>query len=327
MSLKNTLLSVNKNGLYCTAGDFYIDPWRGVERAVVTHGHSDHARPGSRSYLSGKASELILKERLGERISIQTAAFGEQVSINGVTVSFHPAGHIPGSAQVRVSYQGEVWVVSGDYKIENDGLAEPFEPVRCHTFITESTFGAPVYHWEKQQKIFEQITRWWGRNREQGKTSVIYAYSLGKSQRLINGLDHSAGMIYCHPTIAAMNQRIRMSGFRLKECAPLNLSEKQQYSGALVIMPQFSAMSEYTRRFNDPEDAYISGWMQIKKMRKSSGKTATFVLSDHADWSGLLWAIKETGAETIYPVHGYTELLSRWLSDNGYSAHTFSSTG
>lgn len=320
MHLKNTLLTVNKNGLYCAAGAFYIDPWRGVDRAVVTHGHSDHARPGSRSYLSCKQSELILKERLGEKISVQTAQYGERIFINGVTVSFHPAGHIPGSAQVRVEYKGEVWVVSGDYKIEDDGLSHPFEPVQCNTFITESTFGAPVYHWQKQEEIFNQINSWWSRNRELGKTSVIYAYSLGKSQRLINGLDHNTGKIYCHPAVASMNQRIRSSGFHLKECAALSFNENQDYRGALVIMPQSSASREYMRRFSDPEDAYISGWMQIKKMRKSSGRPAAFTLSDHADWPGLLQAIKETGAGRIYPTHGYTALLSRWLNDNGYTS-------
>ncbi|MCK6614204.1 MAG: ligase-associated DNA damage response exonuclease [Ignavibacteriaceae bacterium] len=320
MHLKDTLLTVNRNGIYCAAGDFYIDPWRGVDRAVVTHGHSDHARPGSRLYLSCKKSELILKERLGNRISLQTADYNSPVVINGVTVSFHPAGHIPGSAQVRVEYRGEIWVVSGDYKLEDDGLSDPFEPVKCHAFITESTFGAPVYHWAPQEKVYEEVNGWWSRNCLQGKTSVIYAYSLGKSQRLINGLDHFIGRIYCHPAVASMNERVRQSGFTLKECTPLSLKEEQDYRGALVIIPQSSGISEYMRRFTDPDDAYISGWMQIKKIRKSSGRPAAFTLSDHADWPGLLKAIEATGAHRIYATHGYTELLTRWLLDSGYDA-------
>jgi putative mRNA 3-end processing factor len=320
MHQKNTLLTVNKNGVYCEAGDFYIDPWRGVDRAVVTHGHSDHARPGSRSYLSCAKSEFILKERLGNRVSLQTAGYGTQVSMNGVTVSFHPAGHIPGSAQVRVEFRGEVWVVSGDYKIEYDGLADAFEPVRCHVFITESTFAAPVYHWDPQQKIFGEIHSWWSRNRDLGKTSVIYAYSLGKSQRLINNLDHTFGRIYCHPAVASMNRAVRQSGFLVKECTPLSLKEEQDYRGAMVIIPQSSGTGEYMRRFCDPEDAQISGWMHLRKMRKSGGRGAAFVLSDHADWPGLLKAIKETGAERIYAVHGNTALLTRWLNENGYTA-------
>ena len=184
--MSTDLLTFTKNGIFCPLADVYIDPSRPVKRAIVTHAHSDHARWGNKFYLSHKLNEQILRLRLGKDITLQTVDYKESIDINGVKVSFHPAGHIWGSCQIRVSYKDEVWVVSGDYKLENDGFSDAFEPVQCHAFITESTFGLPVFKWQPQETVYNDIRAWWNENASNGKTSILTAYALGKAQRLIH---------------------------------------------------------------------------------------------------------------------------------------------
>ena len=174
-----TLLENTDRGLYCAAGDFYIDPWRAVDFAIVTHAHSDHARAGSRHYLCAAPGREILQARLGADAVIQAIPYGETLTRNGVHVSLHPAGHILGSAQVRVEARGEIWVVSGDYKTAPEKTCAPFEAIRCHSFVTECTFGLPIYRWRPQAEIFSEINSWWRENQNRGRTSVIFAYSLG----------------------------------------------------------------------------------------------------------------------------------------------------
>src|SRR5215217_3996011 len=208
------LIEFSEKGLYCRVGGFYIDPWRPVEKAVITHAHSDHARWGSQWYLCNHFTKPILQARLGNN-TYQSMAWNETVYINGVRVSLHPAGHIIGSSQIRVEYEGEVWVVSGDYKLENDGLSGQFEPVKCHTFITESTFGLPIYNWKSQEEIFANIQNWILQNHAAGKTSVLMAYSLGKAQRLLPCIEATGLPIFLHGAVYNVHQALVNAGIKL----------------------------------------------------------------------------------------------------------------
>ena len=313
------LITFTDRGLYCKRADDYIDPWKSVPKALVTHGHSDHARRGSKSYLASHSSVPVIKHRLGN-INIQGIEYGEVIKSNGVSISYHPAGHIIGSAQIRLEYKGEVWVVSGDYKVEDDGISEPFESVRCHHFVTESTFGLPVYKWEKQSKVFQQINEWWKKNKEEGKVSFLTAYSLGKAQRLIHNVDHSIGKIFTHPSIENTNEVIRNHGIELHETTLINENLPfDAYRGALIISPG-SGINKFSENQDDISIASASGWMAIKRTRRRFASERGFVLSDHADWDGLNSAIKASGAENIYVTHGYTEIFSQWLNEEGYNA-------
>ncbi len=314
------LLEFRKEGLYVPQADVYIDPWRRVSRALITHGHSDHARWGHARYITTHPSKPILKYRLGD-INVHGVSFGESFQVRGVTFSFHPAGHIVGSAQVRIEYRGEVCVVSGDYKIEDDGLSGAFEPIKCHTFVTESTFGLPIYSWIPQADVFAQINAWWKGNRDQGVASILTGYTLGKAQRLLSGLDTDIGPIYTHGAIENMNQVIRAAGIKLPDTTHLTDEvDRKSLETAMVIAPPSATGSPWMKRFKKVSVASASGWMQLRGARRRRGADRGFVLSDHADWDGLNQAIRETGAEKIYVTHGYTEVFRRWLIDQGYDA-------
>lgn len=314
------LITFTDRGLYCKRADVYVDPWKSVPKALVTHGHSDHARRGSKSYLASQSSVPIIKHRLG-KINIQGIEYGKVININGVKVSYHPAGHIIGSAQIRLEYRGEIWVVSGDYKVEDDGISEPFESVRCHHFVTESTFGLPVYKWENQLKVFNQINEWWKKNKAIGKVSFLTAYSLGKAQRLIHNVDHSIGNIFTHPSIEKTNEVIRNHGINLYETTLINENLPfDDYRGALIISPG-SGIHIFNENHHDVSVASASGWVAVKRTRRRFATGRGFVLSDHADWHGLNSVVKATGAENIYVTHGYSEIFSRWLNEEGYNAH------
>lgn len=316
------LIELTDDGLFCRAGGFHIDPWRGVDRAVVTHAHSDHARWGSRTYLAAAPGEKLLRTRLGE-ITLDTLTYGEAVEHNGVRVSFHPAGHVLGSAQVRVEHGGEVWVVSGDYKLDPDPTCEPFEPVRCHTFLTESTFGLPIYRWEPSDVLFGQVNRWWRANRDAGKASIVYAYSLGKAQRVMAGVDASIGPIYTHGAVEKVTQAYRDSGASLPPTTPVGDAArggKKAWAGALVIAPPSADGSPWARKFEPASAAVASGWMTVRGARRRRAVDRGFVLSDHADWPGLLTAIRETGAERVLATHGFAAVLARWVRDHGLAA-------
>jgi len=314
------LIELNKNGIYCAAAGVYIDPWRPVDKALITHGHSDHSRFGHRSYLCTHASVPIIKHRLG-KINITGVGYGEVTTINGIKFSFHPAGHIIGSGQVRAEGKGEVWVISGDYKTENDGISGSFEPVKCSHFITESTFGLPVYKWRDQSEVFNEINEWWRENQAQGKTTIITAYSLGKAQRILHNIDHTIGKIFCHGAIANMNEAIRNSGIEIKETSRIaSESNPKDFTGNLIITPPGALGSSWIKRFKNISVGIASGWMMLRGARRRRGADRGFVLSDHCDWDGLNESIAATGAENIYPTHGYTEIFSRWLREQGYNS-------
>lgn len=317
----HSLLTFSSKGIYCEQADVYIDPWKQVDKAIITHAHSDHARWGMKHYLAHTSSEPIMRLRLGKDISLQTLAYGESIHINGVAFSLHPAGHIIGSSQVRVAYQGEVWVVSGDYKIQDDGVATPYEPIACHAFITESTFGLPVYTWPKQAVVMDQINSWWADNASQNVASLIIAYSLGKAQRVLAHLDTSIGPIFSHGAVANTNEAYQAFGISVRDTQRIigqgpDKHTKKDFRKAIIIAPPSVIGSPWTRRLQPFSLGIASGWMALRGTRRRRAADRGFVLSDHADWKGLNEAIQATGAERVYATHGYTNLFAKWLNDH-----------
>jgi putative mRNA 3-end processing factor len=314
------VLTFTDRGIYCPAGDFHIDPWRPVARALLTHGHSDHARPGMDSYLSTDIAAPVIRYRLGD-IRLDTIPYGEVRQIGGARVSFHPAGHVPGSAQIRVEVAGQVWVVSGDYKTEADGLSTPFEPVRCHAFISECTFGLPVFRWPAQDVLCNQINDWWAANAAEGRFSLLGAYALGKAQRLLTLLDPAIGPILTHGAIEATNAILRAQGIPLPATEQVTqATDLKSRKGAVILCPPGAPATPWANRFTPSSAAFASGWMALRGIRRRRGADMGFVVSDHADWDGLNAAIGATGAERVYVTHGYTAPFRRWLEEQGYDA-------
>jgi putative mRNA 3-end processing factor len=318
------MVVARKEGLYCVPGDFYIDPWRPVDRAVITHAHADHARVGHGHYLASRAGAGVLRARLGD-IRLDALDYGERIVHNGVTISLHPAGHVLGSAQVRLECGGEVWVASGDYKVEPDATCAPFEPVRCHTFITESTFGLPIYRWQPQAEVYAEINDWWRANAAEGRASVLFGYAFGKAQRMLAGIDPTIGPIFCHGAVEPLNRVYRAGGVALPETLLVSEAGKGKgvFSDALVLAPPSAAGSTWMRRFGDYSDGFASGWMQLRGARRRRAVDRGFVLSDHADWPGLMSAIAATGASRVIVTHGQVGVLVRWLRQNGLEAGAF----
>ncbi|WP_175108123.1 ligase-associated DNA damage response exonuclease [Pararobbsia alpina] len=325
MDNASDLIIARSEGLYCPAGDFYIDPWRPVERAVITHAHSDHARFGHARYLTAEAGLGVLLSRL-PGIDVQGLPYGEHIDIDGVRVSLHPAGHVLGSSQVRVEHAGRVWVASGDYKVETDPTCTPFEPVRCDTFITESTFGLPIYRWEPSQAIFDSIDAWWRRNAAGGRASVLFCYAFGKAQRVLAGVDRGIGPIFCHGAVEPLNRAYRDAGVDLpvtRLVSDIPIRDKALFKDALIIAPPSAQGTAWMRRFADYSDAFASGWMRLRGTRRRRAVDRGFVLSDHADWPGLQHAIGATGAERVIVTHGQIEPMVRWLAEQGLDAGAF----
>jgi putative mRNA 3-end processing factor len=313
------VLTFTDSGIYCPAGDFHIDPWRPVPRALVTHGHSDHARAGMRAYLATDQALPVIRKRLGP-ITAEGIAYGQTRRIGAATVSFHPAGHVPGSAQIRVEVGGEVWTVSGDYKTEADGLAEAFEAVPSHTFISECTFGLPIFRWEPQPQVMARIAGWWAANAAQGKTAILGAYSFGKAQRLLAGLA-GQGPILTHGAVEEMTQVLRAQGYALPPTIRVTPEvTARTHPGALAIAPPSALGSAWSTRLGPVEEAFVSGWMAVRGIRRRRALGTGFVLSDHADWQGLNDAIRATGAERVFVTHGYTAPFRHWLETQGYDA-------
>jgi len=326
------LIVERPEGLYCPPGDFYIDPWRPVDRAVITHAHADHARTGHTRYLAAAPGEGVLRSRLGA-IDLQLLRYGEAIEHHGVRVSLHPAGHVLGSAQVRLEHGGQVWVASGDYFVAGDEAddANPtcaaFEPVRCDCFITESTFGLPIYRWRPQREIFADIDRWWAANAAVGRPSLLLGYSFGKAQRMLAGVNAQIGPIFVHGAVEPLNRAYREAGVALPATRLVTeAKDKSEFARALIVAPPSVAGSVWTRRFAGTEgssDAFASGWMQLRGARRRRGVDRGFVLSDHADWPGLHRAIRATGCERVIVTHGYEAVMVRWLQQQGLQAGAF----
>jgi putative mRNA 3-end processing factor len=314
------LIEFTDNGLYCATGNFYIDPWKPVDKAIITHAHSDHARFGSNSYLCHPLTKPILQLRLGD-VQTETIGWNQPISMNGVKISLHPAGHIIGSSQVRIEYQGEVWVVSGDYKTEDDGISGVFEPVRCDTFITESTFGLPIYNWKPEAGIFDSIRAWISETQEQGKVPILIGYSLGKAQRILKCIAPVAEKIYVHGAIWNIQQALLAAGvpqpevFRVSPDTP-----NKEYRNSVIVAPNGAEGSPWIKRFAPYRIANCSGWMQVRGNVRRRNTDAAFALSDHADWNGLVSSVKATNASKVFVTHGFQSAFSRYLSEVGIEA-------
>lgn len=319
------VLTFTDSGIYCPAGDFHIDPWRSVPRALITHGHADHARPGMGRYLATRSAAPVMQYRLGPEARIETIGYGERCRIGDASVSFHPAGHVPGSAQIRVEVKGEVWVASGDYKVVDDGVSEPFEPVPCHAFISESTFGLPVFAWTAQEVLAGQVNDWWAANAAAGRPSIVGAYALGKAQRLMRTVDPTIGPILTATAVENITEVLRAQGIVLPQTVRITEDvSARTHPGALIIATPGSTTHGWMRRFPGAATAFASGWMALRGVRRRRGIDRGFVVSDHADWDGLNAAIRATGAETVFVTHGYTAPFQRYLSEQGYDAHVVS---
>ena len=316
------LVVTRPEGLYCPPGDFFIDPWQEVGHALITHAHGDHLRMGHGRYLTAEAGRHVVTTRVGP-VDLQTLPYGERITHNGVTISFHPAGHVLGSAQIRLEHGGQVWVVSGDYKTGPDSTCVPFEPVRCDVFVTESTFGLPVFRWAPQQEVFDGINAWWRQNAEAGRASIVYAYSFGKAQRVLSGLDASIGAIVAHGAVATMDEAYRQSGIALPPTINVLDALPEQLRRCLVVAPPSTQGSAWARRFGDYSDAFASGWMLLRGARRRRNVDRGFILSDHADWPGLLEAIEATGAPRVIVTHGYVDPLVRYLREKGLESGAF----
>jgi len=316
------LIISTPEGLFCPAGGFHVDPWGAAARAVVTHVHADHARPGSAAYLCTEASAPFLRRRLGEDAVVQAAAYGERMRIGDALVSFHPAGHVLGSAQVRIEADGQVWVVSGDYKRAPDPTSPAFEPVRADVFVTEATFALPIYRWPEPPTVAAEILAWWDRNREAGVASLLFCYAMGKAQRILAELgrltDRTA---LVHGAVAEVTELYRLQGVTMLPTARVaDMPARRSYAGELVLAPLSAGGTTWMRRFGERETAFASGWMRVRGTRRRKGYDRGFVLSDHADWPALLRTVEESGAERVLVTHGYTEELARFLRESGRPA-------
>ena len=319
------MIAPTDRGLYCEAGDFYIDPWQPVDRAVITHAHGDHLTLGSRAYLCATPSRALVQHRLGMATPVESIEYGTEITIDGVRLSFHPAGHILGSSQVRIESRGEISVASGDYKRASDPTCAPFEPQRCHAFITEATFALPIFRWDDPAETVADIVEWWDEMRQAGRPAVVFGYALGKAQRLLAELaSRTDRPIYVHGALDDLLAIYGDAGVRLPETrratdAPRGTS----FAGELIVAPLTARGSVWMRRFRDHSSAFVSGWMRIRGARRRRGYDRGFALSDHADWDGLLRTIEETGAERVFVTHGYTQTFARALVERGIDAQAW----
>ncbi len=318
------LIRLTEAGLYCEAGDFYIDPWRPVHRAVITHAHADHARSGSDHYYASASSLPILQKRLGQQACIHPIEYGQPMEFGKAVASLHPAGHILGSAQVRVEYDGEVWVASGDYKRDTDPTCEAFEVVPCDTFITEATFALPVYRWQPASSVAAQVFDWWQENRRAGRASVLFCYALGKAQRLLAELtNYTTDTVLLHGAVMTLTDIYREAGINMLPTEPAVLEadrKKRNYAGELIIAPPGANGTSWMRRFGQCATGFCSGWMQIRGNRRRRGYDRGFVISDHADWPSLVTTIEQTGASQVLATHGQSDVLVRYLNERGINA-------
>lgn len=324
MRAAEDLIVLRREGLYCPPGDFYIDPWRPVARAVITHGHGDHARPGMGEYHAAAKGLPILEWRLGEQ-RYHVHEYGRPFELGDACVSLHPAGHVLGSAQVRVEVDGVVWVASGDYKRQHDPTCEPFEVVPCDVFITEATFGLPVYRWPDTPQVAREIVEWREHCATRGEAAVLLCYALGKAQRILAELaaftDRPA---YLHGAVAAGVDVYRCAGVRMLDTLPVSETAKgAEFAGELIVAPPSAAGSTWMRRFRKAQTGFASGWMRVRGNRRRRNYDRGFVVSDHADWPDLMRTIRETGARRVIATHGNTDAIIRALNEAGIAAEAF----
>ena len=331
MSHSTPLISWTDSGLHCSAGGFHIDPHRPVKLALVTHAHSDHARRGSEKYITPASGVGLLRVRLGKSIRVQGVNYGEKFRLGDVWVSFHPAGHILGSSQIRVEHDGDIWVATGDYKRDPDPSCEPFESVQCDTLITEATFGTPKYCWDKRVDHGQQMAEWWYANAQTGLNSIIYGYSLGKTQRILTLLrGYAKKPILIHKSMLELTECYRDHGISMADYRLLpdltqapGLFQDPPLEGELILAPPswLRDNPQVVERLGQYRTAFASGWM----MGQSAGRHGTdhgFLLSDHADWNDLNRTIQESGASRVFVQHRSNGALVRHLRRLGLEAHS-----
>ncbi len=315
------MIRFTRRGIFCERGGIHIDPVAPVPEAVITHAHADHARRGMETYIAHHHTIPLLRLRLGMNIRTCGLEYGEVIERNGVRISLHPAGHVAGSAQVRLEYDDQVSVISGDYKLEDDGVSVPYRPVPCDTFVTESTFGLPVYRWRPQSEILSEIHSWWKDNQRDGRASVVYCYALGKAQRILRHLDGSQGPILAGESIIRTTGALAHLGYPLP--IPRLLDHRLTIAmirQSIILLPP-SALSGSLLRLISPFSArYVSGWMATGKGPGARGALAGFALSDHADWDGLCRAVVASGARKVFVTHGFASSFARWLREHGVGA-------
>ena len=313
------MLIETAQGLYCPDGDFYIDPWAPVSRALITHAHGDHARFGSAAYLCSEPCLPLLRRRFGTEAAIEPIRYGQSLTLGSTRVSFHPAGHILGSAQIRIEGAGGVWVVSGDYKVAPDPTCAAFEPVPCDTFITESTFALPIYRWDPVDVVIAEMLSWWDLNRERGLTSVLFCYTIGKAQRVLAEL----ARVTDRPVLVHGMMRPMIDVYQAADITMLPIEtlidrpRGASLAGELVLAPLSARGTPWMRRLGDLSDALTSGLMRVRGVRRQRAYDRGFVLSDHADWPALLDTITATGAARVIATHGHAGPLARFLREQG----------
>lgn len=327
--MSNDLVVLRDAGLYCPAGDFYIDPSLRVPRAVITHAHGDHAHSGMGHYWAAKRGEGLLRARVGRNSPMTLPAYGQAFQMGAATVSLHPAGHVLGSAQVRIAVNGQVWVVSGDYKRCADPSCDPFEVLPCHTFITEATFALPQYVWPGPGVVAQQIFNWWQQCKAEGKTAVLLAYALGKAQRVLAELlVHTQEPAWLHGAMVPLVQAYRDAGVALLPTRPLGAPpSSHNFAGQLILAPPGAAGTPWMKRFAPYSTGFTSGWMQLEHSQRRAAYDQGFVLSDHSDWPSLLRTIEETGAQRVLAMHGHSEVLVKHLRQRGIDAAELGATG
>jgi putative mRNA 3-end processing factor len=313
------MLTETAQGLYCPEGDFHVDPWAPVARALITHAHGDHARPGSAAYLCTDQCATLLRRRFGSEAVIESVSYERQLTLGSTRVSFHPAGHVLGSAQIRIEGGDGVWVISGDYKRAPDPTCAPFEPVPCDTFITESTFGLPIYRWDAAASVIADMLAWWEVNREKGLTSIVFCYTIGKAQRLLAELARVTDRpVLVHGMLVPMIEAYRSHGIAMLETQTLiERPRGTSLAGELVLAPPSARGTPWMRRLGELSDALTSGLMRVRGVRRQRAYDRGFVISDHADWPALLDTITATGAGRVITTHGHAEPLARFLREQG----------
>jgi putative mRNA 3-end processing factor len=315
------LVTVTGRGLYCAAGDFYIDPWQPVQTAVITHAHGDHLRHGSAQYFVAKPGEGLARHRLGSGHTLTGVEYGSPRSFGSTSVSLHPAGHVLGSAQIRIEHAGRVWVVSGDYKRQPDPTCTALVPLACDVFISEATFALPVYRWPQTREVIADIVQWWNVNRERGLSSVLFCYALGKAQRVLAELlAFTQEPVYVHGAVGCLVDLYRKSGIAMVPTLAATTERATDYRGALIIAPPGAAGTPWMRRFGEHSSGFCSGWMRVRGDRRRRGYDRGFVLSDHADWPALIETCVATRAKRVLLTHGRTDALTRYLNEQGIEA-------
>ena len=313
---EENLIKFKDGNLYCELADIWIDPSKPVKRALITHAHFDHFTFGCEEYLSTKETAVLIKKRVGDNVNIKPFGYGEEFKINGINISFHPSGHILGSSQIRFIFAGEKWLITGDYKLQKDETCKKYEIVKTDYLISECTFGLPIFKWDQTKNIAINISKWI--NNSPDKTSLLFCYSLGKAQRLLNEINKTnfEGNIYTHASIHKMNDCYRQLGICIKDTIKIENKKKiDDLKGNLILLPPSLSKGSYLKNFKNIQTAFASGWMSIRALRNRSGYDKGFAISDHADWEGILEVVKKSEAKNVFFHHGDSEALSKYLSE------------